>query len=54
MNFTDFYAKWGAGGTATGLNERQDAQPHFMNLCDLLGVSKPGSSRQNGTDDYIS
>lgn len=54
MNFTDFFAKWGTGGTAAGLNERQGAQPHFIDLCDLLGVPKPSSSRQNGTDDYIS
>ncbi|MEY4538110.1 MAG: hypothetical protein RL171_2261, partial [Pseudomonadota bacterium] len=53
MNFTDFYAKWGAGGTAASLNERQAAQSHFLDLCDLLGVSKPGSSRQDGENDYI-
>ena len=53
MNFTDFYAKWGAGGTAASLNERQAAQSHFLDLCDLLGVSKPGSSRQDGESDYI-
>jgi hypothetical protein len=53
MNFTDFYAKWGAGGTAAGLNERQGAQPHFMDLCALLGVPTPGSSRQDGENDYI-
>jgi hypothetical protein len=53
MNFTDFYAKWGTGGTAASLNERQGAQPHFMDLCALLGVATPGSSRQDGTSDYI-
>ena len=53
MNFTDFYAKWGAGGTAASLNERQGAQPHFMDLCALLGVPTPGSSRQDGENDYI-
>ncbi len=53
MNFTDFYAKWGAGGTAASLNERQGAQPHFMDLCALLGVPTPGSSRQDGQSDYI-
>ena len=53
MNFTDFYAKWGTGGTAASLNERQAAQSHFLDLCDLLGVSKPGSSRQDGESDYI-
>jgi hypothetical protein len=53
MNFSDFFAKWGAGGTAASLNERQAAQSHFLDLCDLLGVSKPGSSRQDGENDYI-
>ena len=53
MNFTDFYAKWGTGGTAASLNERQGAQPHFMDLCGLLGVPTPGSSRQDGENDYI-
>ena len=53
MNFTDFYAKWGTGGTAASLNERQGAQPHFMDLCALLGVPTPGSSRQDGESDYI-
>jgi hypothetical protein len=48
MNFTDFYAKWGTGGTAASLNERQGAQPHFMDLCALLGVPTPGSS-----DNYL-
>ena len=53
MNFTDFYAKWGTVGTAASLNERQGAQPHFMDLCALLGVPTPGSSRQDGQSDYI-
>ena len=53
MNFQDFHAKWGAGGTAAGLNERQGAQAHFMDLCALLGVPTPGSSAQDGTDDYL-
>ena len=53
MNFQDFHAKWGTGGTAAGLNERQGAQAHFMDLCALLGVSTPGSSQQDGADDYI-
>jgi hypothetical protein len=53
MNFTDFYAKWGTCGTAASLNERQGAQPHFMDLCALLGVATPGSSRQDGENDYI-
>ena len=53
MNFSDFQAKWGTGGTAASLNERQGAQPHFMDLCALLGVATPGSSRQDGESDYI-
>ncbi|MEO6291357.1 MAG: DNA methyltransferase, partial [Burkholderiaceae bacterium] len=53
LTFDDFYAKWGPGGTAASLNERQGAQPHFMDLCALLGVPTPGSSRQDGTSDYI-
>ena len=38
-----FIAKWGPGGPAFELNERQGAQPHFMDLCELLGVPTPGS-----------
>ena len=37
----DFIAKWGAGGPGHGLNERQGAQQHFVELCDLLGVASP-------------
>jgi hypothetical protein len=43
-----FIAKWGPGGPAFELNERQGAQPHFMDLCALLGVPTPGSQ-----GDYI-
>lgn len=38
-----FIAKWGPGGPAYELNEEQGAQSHFIELCDLLGVSRPGS-----------
>ena len=38
-----FITKWGPGGPAFGLNEEQGAQSHFIDLCDLLGVPKPGS-----------
>ena len=38
-----FIDKWGPGGPAYGLNEEQGAQSHFLDLCELLGVSKPGS-----------
>ena len=44
----DFITKWGPGGPAFDLNERQGAQPHFIDLCQLLGVPTPGSS-----GDYI-
>ena len=43
-----FIAKWGPGGPSYGLNERQGAQPHFIDLCQLLGVPLPGSE-----GDYI-
>ncbi len=38
-----FIEKWGPGGPAYGLNEEQGAQSHFIDLCELLGVPKPGS-----------
>jgi hypothetical protein len=38
-----FIAQWGPGGPASGLNEEQGAQSHFSDLCELLGVAKPGS-----------
>lgn len=38
MTPQDFIAKWGPGGPAFDLNERQGAQPHFIDLCQLLGV----------------
>ncbi|MDO9195235.1 DNA methyltransferase [Rhodoferax sp.] len=43
MTPQQFIAKWGPGGPAFDLNERQGAQPHFMDLCQLLGVPTPGS-----------
>ncbi len=48
MTPQEFIAKWGPGGPAFSLNERQGAQPHFIDLCQLLGVPTPGSST-----DYI-
>ncbi len=48
MTPQEFIAKWGPGGPAFDLNERQGAQPHFMNLCELLSVPTPGSQ-----GDYI-
>jgi len=43
MTPQDFIQKWGPGGPAFGLNEEQGAQSHFLDLCELLGVPKPGS-----------
>ncbi|HQQ71061.1 MAG TPA: hypothetical protein PLL92_12210 [Alicycliphilus sp.] len=40
---TDFLAKWGPGGSCAHLNEEQGAQSHFLDLCELLRVPKPGS-----------
>ena len=52
MSPQDFIAKWGVGGPASALNERQGAQAHFMDLCHLLGVPTPASTP--GSDgDYI-
>lgn len=42
QNIVDaFIAKWGPGGSGYALNERQGAQQHFIELCDLLGVERP-------------
>ncbi len=38
-----FITKWGPKGPAFFLNEEQGAQSHFIDLCDLLGLPKPGS-----------
>jgi hypothetical protein len=40
----EFIEKWGPGGPAHGLNEEQGAQSHFLDLCELLGVPKPGTA----------
>jgi len=48
MTPQQFIAKWGLGGPAFELNERQGAQPHFIDLCQMLNVPTPGSS-----GDYI-
>lgn len=48
MTPQDFIHKWGAPdgvpGPAYGLNEEQGAQSHFLDLCELLAVPKPGST----------
>ncbi len=43
-----FIAQWGPGGPSHGLNEEQGAQSHFMGLCDLLGVPRPGTAHDGG------
>lgn len=48
MSPVEFIEKWGPGGPAYGLNEEQGAQSHFLDLCELLEVPKPGSR-----EDYI-
>lgn len=36
-----FISKWGPGGKSYRLGERQGAQAHFIDLCQLLGVPTP-------------
>ena len=47
MTPQSFIQKWGTPGGVPGpafaLNEEQGAQSHFLDLCELLGVPKPGS-----------
>ena len=35
--------KWSPGGPAFHLNEEQGAQSHVIDLCDLLGLPRPGT-----------
>ncbi|WP_298430803.1 DNA methyltransferase [Ottowia sp.] len=51
MTPAEFIAKWGPGGPSYHLNEEQGAQSHFLDLCDLLGVPKPGSG--DTADEYV-
>ncbi|MCA0325443.1 MAG: class I SAM-dependent DNA methyltransferase [Proteobacteria bacterium] len=51
MTPAEFIAKWGPGGPSYALNEEQGAQSHFLDLCDLLGVPKPGSGAT--ADEYV-
>ncbi len=48
MTPQDFISKWGnpngVPGPAYALNEEQGAQSHFLDLCELLDVPKPGST----------
>ncbi len=43
MSPQTFIDKWGPKGPAFALNEEQGAQSHFLDLCELLDVPKPGS-----------
>jgi hypothetical protein len=43
MTPENFIQKWDPGGPAFQLNEEQGAQRHFLDLCELLDVHKPGS-----------
>lgn len=47
-----FIKKWGSGGSGFSLNERQGAQQHFLELCDVIGVEKP-TGVNDGTTDYL-
>lgn len=49
MTPQEFITKWGPGGPAFDLNERQGAQPHFIDLCQLLGVPLPLASTPSST-----
>jgi len=44
MTPSQFITKWGPGGPSAHLNEEQGAQSHFLDLCELLEVPKPGSA----------
>lgn len=46
MTPDEFIAKW-RGTTRT---ERSAAQEHFLDLCELLGVEKPGEADRHGTE----
>jgi hypothetical protein len=47
----DFIATWGPRGSRDAENERQGAQAYFIDLCELLGVPKPGTT--DAGDGYI-
>jgi type II restriction/modification system DNA methylase subunit YeeA len=46
LSAREFVEKWGPGGPAYGLTERAGAQPHFIDLCQLLGVPLPADSER--------
>lgn len=39
----EFIEKWRTGSAAHALNERAGAQPHFIDLCRLLGQPTPAA-----------
>lgn len=41
MQAEAFVRKWAPGGAADALGERAGAQPHFIDLCRVLGVPEP-------------
>lgn len=45
--------KWGAGGPSYSLTERGGAQPHFMDLCSVLGVPTPGDAANYCFEPYV-
>ena len=40
----DFISKWSPGGGSYSMSERAGAQPHFIDLCRLLGVDAPNDA----------
>jgi type II restriction/modification system DNA methylase subunit YeeA len=54
MTAQELIDKWGAGGPAYPLSERAGAQPHFMDLCSMLGVQTPGDAVNYCFEPYVS
>lgn len=54
MTAQELIDKWGAGGPAYALSERAGAQPHFMDLCSMLGVQTPGDAVNYCFEPYVS
>lgn len=47
-----FISKWGPSGSGFALNERQGAQQHFLELCNVIGVEPP-TGVNDGVTDYL-
>ena len=47
MTPEQFIGHWSPGGGGYGMNERAGAQPHFIDLCNVIGVQSP-----NDADNY--